>query len=134
MNTIATFLSSFDDGDRLLAEERLIVDVTEVIAAEMAKKGMTKAALAKELGRSKAYVSQLLGGSRNMTLRTLAEIAHALDVQPEFRLAGFRNDDEWKTAPERVAKVIRLHPEATAPVTAANNDSGWCSPLRVVNG
>ncbi|MCC5869252.1 MAG: helix-turn-helix transcriptional regulator [Gammaproteobacteria bacterium] len=45
----------------------------------MQRADVSKSELASRLGRSKGYVSQLFSGSRNMTLRTLANIATALD-------------------------------------------------------
>lgn len=139
MTKISDFLSSLDGGTELLAEERLIVAVTEAIAEAMARKGVTKAALAESLGCSKAHVSKLLGGSRNMTLRTLADIAYALEVEPSFRLAPSRlhrrsDDDDWHTDPNLVGKVVRLCPDNKAAAIAANDDEGWSQPLRVVAG
>jgi transcriptional regulator with XRE-family HTH domain len=137
MTKISDFLSSLDDGTELLAEERLIVAVTEAIAEAMERKGITKTTLAESLGCSKAHVSKLLGGSRNMTLRTLAAIAYALEVEPSFRLAptGLHrpmDDDDWQTDPKLVGKVVRLCPENRAAAIAANDDEGWSQPLRVV--
>ena len=64
---------------RLLAQERLITDVTEALWEAMQRADVSKSELAKRLGRTKGHVSQLFSGSRNMTLRTLAEIAEVLD-------------------------------------------------------
>lgn len=44
----------------------------------MTEQGVSKAALARRLGKSRAYVTQTLAGDRNMTLRTLASFADAL--------------------------------------------------------
>lgn len=44
-----------------------------------------KAQLAERLGKSKAYVTQVLSGSRNMTLRTLADFAFALGFRVELK-------------------------------------------------
>ncbi len=65
--------------NRLLAQETLILDATEAVCEWLAAEGLSRADLAERLGRSPAYVSQLLNGSRNMTLRTLADMAHALN-------------------------------------------------------
>ncbi len=57
----------------------------------MGREGITKAALARRLGKSKAYVTQALSGGRNMTLRTLAEFAWACGASVggfEFVRAG----------------------------------------------
>jgi transcriptional regulator with XRE-family HTH domain len=47
---------------------------------------ISKADLAKKMGVTKGHISQTLKGSRNMTLRTLADICFALDCQPTLRL------------------------------------------------
>lgn len=66
------------DYERLLAQERLILDATEAIVGLLDEGGVTRQELAKRLGKSKSFVSQLLSGERNMTLRTLADLGHAL--------------------------------------------------------
>ena len=63
---------------RLLEQERLILEVTELICGIMEEERISRSELAKRLQKSKGHVSQLLDGSRNMTLRTLAEILSAL--------------------------------------------------------
>lgn len=62
---------------QMFEEERAVLLATEEILHLMEKEGVTKADLAKALGKSKAYVSQALAGGRNMTLRTLAGFAWA---------------------------------------------------------
>lgn len=66
---------------RLLAQETLILDAAETICEWLAAEGLSRADLAEKLGRSPAYISQLLNGSRNMTLRTLADVACVLNRQ-----------------------------------------------------
>lgn len=59
---------------RLLRQERLILEATEFVFELMESNDMSKADLARALGKSRSHVSQLLDGSRNMTLRTLADM------------------------------------------------------------
>jgi transcriptional regulator with XRE-family HTH domain len=63
---------------RLLAQEELIMEVTELLCQLLEKEGVSRRDLAKRLNRSKGFVSQLLNGGRNLTLRTVADIAAAL--------------------------------------------------------
>jgi hypothetical protein len=65
---------------RLYLEEKLILEVTELIAELMEKGSIRKAALAEKLQRSKGYITQLLDGRANMTLRTVADVMWALDA------------------------------------------------------
>jgi len=67
--------------ERLLAAEALILDSTELISELMHEKGLTRAELAKLIGKTRGFVSQVLAGNRNMTLRTLADLAYALDAR-----------------------------------------------------
>lgn len=78
--------------------ERFVGECTEVISRIMHEKGISKSVLSRRLGKSRAWVTQLLSGSRNMTARTLAEVAFALDV--ELRLqsslpAANLDQGEW---------------------------------------
>jgi transcriptional regulator with XRE-family HTH domain len=71
-----------DQNNRIYAGEELTFNVTEELLIIMEDKGITKSQLAEKLGKTKAYVSQLLSGSRNMTLRTLSDLCFALGVTP----------------------------------------------------
>lgn len=71
-----------EEYKRLYAAEELTFNVTEDILIQMEDRGVSKSDLAEKLGKTKAYISQLLSGSRNMTLRTLADICFALDIKP----------------------------------------------------
>jgi transcriptional regulator with XRE-family HTH domain len=64
--------------ERLVAQETLILDATEALIAQMEKQEVSRQELAARLGKSKGLVSQLLSGERNMTLRTLADLAYVL--------------------------------------------------------
>jgi len=66
------------EGMRLFQQERVILDVTERICEIMEQRGITRKRLAEELGTSRSFVTQLLDGSRNMTLRTLSDVFLAL--------------------------------------------------------
>lgn len=63
---------------RTREEELLILTATELVEELLERRGMNRAQLAKELGRTKGYVTQVMSG-RNMTLRTLAQLGFALD-------------------------------------------------------
>ena len=72
--------------ERLVRQEELILDVTERLTVELLQAGVTKAELARRLGRTPGLVSQVFGGGRNLTLRTISDIAVALSVRPSFEL------------------------------------------------
>jgi transcriptional regulator with XRE-family HTH domain len=97
------FESSSPDNRRLLREEELIVGVAEAIWREMEKQDVSRAALAKLLGKTPGYVTQILSGERNLTLRTLADVADALDSGVRIKLC--RN---VQTASERSVISVSL--------------------------
>ena len=67
--------SAVTEQERDLARGAYLFRVTEDILVAMEDQGVSKAELAQRLGKSKARISQLLGGNSNMTIGTLAEIA-----------------------------------------------------------
>jgi transcriptional regulator with XRE-family HTH domain len=75
---VERFEGSSSKHRRLLREEELILDVTELLSSALQDKQMTKSELAEKLGRTKGFVTQVLSGNRNLTLRTIADIADAL--------------------------------------------------------
>lgn len=82
-----------EDFDRLVRREELIIDVTETLTQALESAGVTRAELARRLGRSPGFVSQVFGGGRNLTLRTIADIAAALSVRPALTLSPDRENE-----------------------------------------
>lgn len=79
-------IAATSSGQRLLRQEDLIFDTTEALAVALEKSGLNKTQLANRLEKTKAFVTQLLGGGRNLTLRTIADVSYALNCRPEIRL------------------------------------------------
>ena len=71
---------------RLSAREELIFNVTEDLLVLMEDHGISKHELARRLGKSRSYVTQVLSGARNMTLGTLSDICFEIGVAPEVKL------------------------------------------------
>jgi antitoxin component HigA of HigAB toxin-antitoxin module len=67
-----------DPEARLMAQEELILEVTETLCELLEKEKVSRKELAERLGKSKGFISQLLNGGRNLTLRTVADILHVL--------------------------------------------------------
>ena len=118
------WLGESEENRKLYAEEGMILDVTEEIWAALERKGWNKKRLAKELGFSLSHVSRLLNGSRNMTLRTLADIAFVLGMRPRFRL----EEGDWHT----VNELQPVQHEAQSPVTLESGSVwDWSQPYEV---
>ena len=90
--------------ERLLRQERLILDVTEQLAGALENNGVTRAELARRMGRTPGFVSQVLSGGRNLTLRTIADIAGALSLRPSLKVSHERTD-----GPHRQRVAIGAH-------------------------
>src|SRR5438874_10283574 len=58
---------------RLFQQERAIYEVTELLESLMREMGITRAELAKRLGKSRGWVTQLLDEEANKTIRTVAD-------------------------------------------------------------
>ena len=80
------FEASSVENHRRLRQEELIFEVTEMLCEALETGKISKSELASKLGKSKGFVSQLLAGGRNLTLRTLADIADALGCRTRFSL------------------------------------------------
>jgi transcriptional regulator with XRE-family HTH domain len=114
------------EARRRYEEERLILWTTEAICEAMEERGLNRAAIAGKLGTSRANVTQLLSGSRNMTLRSLAGLAHACGMRAEFSLEELRESvftpiEDYTIAvvgPEFHYTLVESDPELRVDTTA----------------
>jgi transcriptional regulator with XRE-family HTH domain len=83
---------------RGLRQEELIIEVTEALARALRSSGLTQTELAVPLGKTKGFVSQIMGGGNNLTLRTLADVAGAIGCRIQVNLV-----------PESKSNVARPH-------------------------
>jgi transcriptional regulator with XRE-family HTH domain len=92
----------------------MTLDIEIAIREAMREQGITQAELASRLGTSAAYVSKVLNGSPNMTLKSLVTVAHALGLR--WRRPALRplDSDEFADDPPAVPATTR--PEAYTPV------------------
>lgn len=71
---------------RTEAREDFIYNVTEDLLVIMEDMDISKKELARRLSKSRSYVTQILSGSRNMTLGSLCDICFALGIEPQIKL------------------------------------------------
>lgn len=108
-----------EESRRLFAQEELILDATESIWERMDELNTNKRALAKVLNKSPAFITQILDGSRNMTLRTLSDVAFALDSRVHIELCDAAAHSEWVvTRNQTQREAVRQMPR---PELAANS-------------
>jgi transcriptional regulator with XRE-family HTH domain len=79
------------EARRVYEEERLVLEANEALLEAMEETQISRAQLADFIGASRAHVSQLLSGTRNLTLRTLARLACALGKQVDIRLTALED-------------------------------------------
>jgi transcriptional regulator with XRE-family HTH domain len=95
------FAQSSVRNRRLLREEELILDATEALSEMLERESVSRTVLAQKLGKTKGFVSQILAGGRNLTLRTIADIADALGYR--IRIVFFREtESKQKTQTEEL--------------------------------
>jgi len=73
----------------------LVTQLTNEVNWHMRERGLTRADLAGRMGVSPGRVSQILGGGENLTLRTLAALATALDARFDIELSSLKAGDTY---------------------------------------
>ncbi len=63
---------------RAFQQERLVVEITELMCKAMHERGMKRGQLAEQLGKTKGRITQILNGETNLTLHTVADVFTAL--------------------------------------------------------
>ena len=83
MNATESFTSISEEQKQSIGfwEEMAIIEFTESVLEQLELQNMSKADLAKEMNVSPAYITRLLGGSSNLTLRTMVRVARALGCE-----------------------------------------------------
>jgi plasmid maintenance system antidote protein VapI len=104
---------------KLLSAEALVAEASEVIAGLMDEQKVSKADLARRLNKSRAWVTQLLSGKANMTVRTLAELAYALGAEVKLQA----QPPSWKASGKligvgRKREVLARKTRATQPAVS----------------
>jgi DNA-binding Xre family transcriptional regulator len=110
-------LRRFIDDNRHTPEfevEGLLLDLNAQLSAAMQMRDVSRSDLADRLGTSRAYVTKLLDGQENMTLKTLVRVANALEMKVDAKFVPR----------ERAAKPAK-HPAAK---TAMGRKMGSVSP------
>ena len=103
----------------------VLLDVTEGIVKRMIEQNVRRSDLAERLGTSRAYITKLLDGQENMTLKTLVRVANALEMKvdtkfiPREKAAKPAKKPRAKTAigPE-LRRTTKARPGRTAAVAS----------------
>ena len=87
----------------------LVTQLTNEITFHMRERGISRADLAARMGVSPGRVSQILGGGENLTLRTLAALATALDARFDFALSSLKVDDSFTSRAKTDTEAVQNH-------------------------
>jgi len=101
-------LMSDPEFKKLYAIEELIADTAQLICDLLERRKMNRADLARLLNKTPAFVSQLLNGKANMTVRTLAEVVHALGASVKID-AHVDGKSTCETVDENEMHTLRVH-------------------------
>jgi len=84
----------------------LVHDFTEALVQRMEEQGVSRALLARRLGTSQAYVTQILRGEVNLTLTTLVKLARAVGAEVRLDLCepASRSSKAVKPAAHQVGR------------------------------
>lgn len=98
-DAFAEWFDGSDDQERkkLVAQEKVLFTAAETIYQAMQERQVGKSELADLVNKKPAFITRVLKGDHNITLKTLAELATALDRQVvlEFKETGL-NDLVWE--------------------------------------
>jgi transcriptional regulator with XRE-family HTH domain len=95
---------------KLMAQGDLIMEVTETLCELLEKEKVSRKELADRLGKSKGFVSQLLNGGRNLTLRTVADILHVLGYRAY--LTPFKEGEQRQESNVRELRTTYTPPKS----------------------
>lgn len=92
---ISLWIESDKEYEKEFRRQELIIEVAEAVSKRMEEKQVKRSALAKLLGKTTSFVTQILTGSRNMTLSTVSDLAFALDAKVRIEISDSSDDNGW---------------------------------------
>ena len=104
---------------------KAIQDFTEDLFRLMEGRDVTKAELARRIGKSPAYVTKVFRGNSNFTIDSMVKLAHALDGQLCIRVGRKENQGAEEVIPSarshdpRRSFVLPPQPDHPSPRTRA---------------
>lgn len=119
---------------RLFAQGDLIMEVTETLCELLEKEKVSRKELADRLGKTKGFVSQLLGGGRNLTLRTVADILHVLGYRAS--LTPFKEGEQRQESNVRELGTTYTSPKSSVVIGQSfefRSADGYSAKAAIVN-
>ena len=75
-----------EESNRRYAQNSLIVDVAIALNKGLSQAGMNQKGLADRLGKTEGFISQVLSGGSNITVRTLGDFAFGMNCVVDVAL------------------------------------------------
>lgn len=100
-----SFLFELDPKDEAVAD--LVADIGKKLQRAVNLRGLTQNEIAQRLGVDRSRVNRCLSGFNNLTIRSVAELAWAMNSKVIFDLELYE-EDQIQTAVETQANVIAL--------------------------
>ena len=112
MDTRHNLSGAYANAVRAIPEERWLYleyqeSISDQIAQHMEQHDISRTALAERLGTSKAYITKILRGDANMTMKTLVQLLFALGLKPVTQVVD-KNASQPVTGEKERAKILRL--------------------------
>lgn len=92
--------------------EKILLNFSAEICAKMEALGINRAELANRLGKSRAFVSKILGCNHNITLKTMDSISHVLGMEIKVQVHERKSIAEELAAKNRFALYKFEHPRS----------------------
>ena len=120
--------SSLHIGKRRRTFVRLLSQIQHALLSaldeEHRARGLTRAEIARAIGKNKSFVTRKLNGDSNMTLESLADLAFALDRPVKVELPSRRAaaGSNRAVTPTSVSPLREPAPESTSPTSTNEGD------------
>lgn len=93
----------------LFQQERLILDVTELMQQALTESGTRRIDLAKQLNVTRGRITQILSGDENLTLRTIADVFTALGKHLSTTLETLEVEhSDWYCVAGAISQTVTL--------------------------
>lgn len=106
-----------DDPDYHL--EEVLLELTEQIGYRMTEMKISKAELARRTGKKPAQISAILSGQRNITLKTIVQMAMALDLRLSCKLSDAAEHVELASLSESLHQATARQKKSLSVYTSA---------------
>ena len=97
MTSYEKFEASSPENRRLLRRSELLLDVQCALCEAMDDSGVTRAELARRLDKTPGFITQILSSGRNLTLKTIADVADAIGCSVKVTMKAPDEAQERRT-------------------------------------